>query len=396
MITAGPKARHSGIVVKHRAGCASEHDAPCNCQRVYQAAIWSAKDAKRIRKHFDSLSDARAWRAESYGKLRRGELRAPSTMSFGEAAAIWLAGIRSGAIRTRSGDRYKPSTIRSYEAALRGSPAGEDGLMREFGRVRLSELSLEDMQAYADRLLAAGAEPSTIRNAIMPVRVICRWRRREVPINPTVGLNLPAVRLSNKRIASPAEAELLLGAVTASDRALWGTALYAGLRRGELMGLRWSDVDLANGVIEVRRSWDPKEHEMVAPKSQAGRRRVPVAGALRALLAPAKLAAPADAENLAFGVGVAPFCASSVSERAGRAWRAAGLQPICLHDCRHTFASLMIAAGVNAKALSTFMGHANIAITLDRYGHLLPGAEDEAATMMDAYLEAATNSPTGG
>ena len=57
-----------------------------------------------------------------------------------------------------------------------------------------------------------------------------------------------------------------------------------------------------------------------------------------------------------------------------------------MHECRHTFASLMIAAGVNAKALSTYMGHATIGITLDRYGHLMPGNEDEAASMLDAYL----------
>jgi integrase len=56
---------------------------------------------------------------------------------------------------------------------------------------------------------------------------------------------------------------------------------------------------------------------------------------------------------------------------------------------RHTFASLMIAAGVNIKALSTYMGHANISITLDKYGHLMPGNEDEAADLLDAYLERA-------
>ncbi len=60
--------------------------------------------------------------------------------------------------------------------------------------------------------------------------------------------------------------------------------------------------------------------------------------------------------------------------------------PIGLYECRHRFASLMIAAGVNAKALSTCMGHANIATTLDRYGHLMPGNEDEAAQLLDAYL----------
>jgi integrase len=64
----------------------------------------------------------------------------------------------------------------------------------------------------------------------------------------------------------------------------------------------------------------------------------------------------------------------------------AGLERITLHECRHTFASLMIAAGVNAKTLSTYMGHANISITLDRYGHLMPGNEAEAAGMLNAYL----------
>jgi integrase len=382
-------ARHVGIVVKHRAGCASEREERCNCRRVYQAAVWSTRDAKRIRKHFDRLGDAKSWRAESYGRLRRRELRPRSAMTFGEAAALWLAGVRAGAIRTRSGDVYKPSTIRSYEQALRGPKHGTGGLLRELGHLKLSELSLDDLQGYADRLLGAGAEPSTIRNQLMPVRVICRWRRREVAVNPTAGLALPAVRLGHNRIASPAEAELLLQALPASDRALWATALYAGLRRGELMGLRWRDVALARGVLEVSQAWDPKEHQMVAPKSEAGSRRVPIAAALRAFLAPLSLAAAADPQRLVFGSGGVPFCASSTSERALRAWRAAGLQPICLHDCRHTFASLMIAAGVNAKALSTFMGHANISITLDRYGHLMPGAEDEAAGLMDAYLQAA-------
>ncbi len=65
----------------------------------------------------------------------------------------------------------------------------------------------------------------------------------------------------------------------------------------------------------------------------------------------------------------------------------AGFEPIALHECRHTFASLMIDAGVNAKALSTYMGHSSI--TLDRYGHLFPSNEDEAAELLDAYLERA-------
>ena len=61
--------------------------------------------------------------------------------------------------------------------------------------------------------------------------------------------------------------------------------------------------------------------------------------------------------------------------RAEKAWHAAGLTPITLHEARHTYASLLIAAGVNSKAVSTYMGHASITITLDRYGHLMPGNE---------------------
>jgi integrase len=381
-------AGHAGIVVKHRVGCASARGGRCNCRRIYQAAVWSARDHKRIRKHFDSLGAAKMWRADSYGRLRRRELRPASAVTFAHAAEQWLAGARCGSIRTRSGDAYKPSTLRSYERALRGGTLSP-GLLREFGRFRLSDLTLDEVQVFADKLLAAGARPSTIRNAIMPLRVICRWRRREVPVNPTVGLLLPAVRLGRDRIASPLMAERLLAALRPADRPLWATALYGGLRRGELMALRWGDVRLQHGVIEVARAWDPKERIEVAPKSVAGIRRVPIAAVLRSYLAQLRPAAPADEEALVFGRGGVPFSASAVGERARRAWRRAGLEPVCLHECRHTFASLMIAAGVNAKALSVFMGHANISITLDRYGHLMPGAEDEAAGLLDAYLQSA-------
>ena len=73
-------------------------------------------------------------------------------------------------------------------------------------------------------------------------------------------------------------------------------------------------------------------------------------------------------------------------DRGRDAAERAKVEPPTLHECRHGYAALMIAAGVNVKALSTFMGHANIRITLDQYGHLLPGAEDEAAGLLDAFL----------
>jgi integrase len=80
----------------------------------------------------------------------------------------------------------------------------------------------------------------------------------------------------------------------------------------------------------------------------------------------------------------------TVNHRAQRTWRRAGLDPIGLHECRHTFASFMIAAGVNAKTLSVYMGHASVTITFDLYGHLMPGNEQEAARLLDAYLQRST------
>ena len=84
-----------------------------------------------------------------------------------------------------------------------------------------------------------------------------------------------------------------------------------------------------------------------------------------------------------------------MNERAADAWTKAKLETIGLHECRHTCASFFIAAGVNAKALSTYLGHSSIQTTIDRYGHLMPGNENEAAALVDAYLERATGAHTG-
>ena len=166
------------------------------------------------------------------------------------------------------------------------------------------------------------------------------------------------------------EAEALIAAVPVGDRAIWATAMYAGLRRGELRALRVEDVDLASGVIRVERGWDEREGE-IQLKSNAGRRKVPISADPPRL--PDRASWPATERGWLRSASSGPFDPGKLTRRADRAWEAAGLARITLHECRHTFASLMIAAGVNAKALQTFMGHANISITLDRYGHLMPG-----------------------
>ncbi|MGH3024774.1 MAG: site-specific integrase, partial [Gaiellaceae bacterium] len=211
----------------------------------------------------------------------------------------------------------------------------------------------------------------------------------DLAVNPCERLRLPAARGRRERIASPTEAAVLIAALRPEDRALWACAFYAGLRRGELRALLWDDVDLADGLIRVERSMS-SHGETGAPKSRAGRRGVPIVAALRDHLVEHKLVTRRDA-GLVFGSGPAqPFTPTAVRKRALTAWRRAGLEAIGLHECRHTFASLLIAAGVNAKAITAYLGHASIQTAFDLYGHLMPGNEDEAVALVDAYLERAS------
>jgi integrase len=151
-------------------------------------------------------------------------------------------------------------------------------------------------------------------------------------INPTTGLELPAVRGRRDRIATPAQAAALIAALPETERALRATAFYAGLRLGELQALRDSDVDLAAGVIHVQRSWD-KVAGPIAPKSRAGVRKVPIVSVLRVHLAERRLRA--RAKDFFFGDD-GPFNDDTARARATKAWKQANLEPIGFQDARHT------------------------------------------------------------
>lgn len=373
-----------GIEVRHAKGCRCLSGGRCNCTPSYRVRVWSNRERRRVRKSFTSLAEAKAWRAEALVALRLGTLRAPVPETVRAAATAWLKGAREGTVRDRSGRSYKPSTIRTYAEKL------DAYVLPALGDYRLSELRRPEVQALADQMLAAGLSPSTVRNAIDPLRAIYRraMQRDEVAINPTSRLDLPASRKKRDRIATPTEARALLEALPASERATWATAFYAGLRRGELRALRCIDVDLGRSEISVARSWDQHEGP-IDPKSEASARTIPLLAVLRDFLDEHLLATGRSGEDLVLGrTPTDAFVASTVRNRALAVWEAAGLTPITLHECRHTFASLLIASGENPKAVQEFMGHSTITETFDRYGHLFPGARDEARARMDAYLEA--------
>lgn len=361
----------TGIRRRHGRNCRSRDEGNCNCSEGWEASVYSKRDGKKIRKTFAREADAKSWRADAIAALGKGTLRSPKPTTVKQAWEAWHEGAKAGAIRHRSGDPFKPATIRSYERAMRLR------ILPDLGAVKLAEIRQPDLQRLVDRLLADGLNASTIVVTLNPLRGIFRRAvsRGELAINPTTGLEMPAVRGRRERFASPQEAEKLLEAVALMDRAIWATAFYGGLRRGELIALRVNDVDLAAGVIHVRRGWDDREGE-IELKSNAGRRRVPIPAVLRDHLIDHLSRTGRSNDQLIFGSGDSiPFNPKAFQDRADTAWKNAKLERITPHECRHSFASLMIAAGVNAKALSTFMGHANISITIDRYGHLMPGTE---------------------
>lgn len=375
----------AGIETRHARSCRSQAGGRCNCTPTHQAHVFDARTGRRIRRTFPTHAAAKAWRQDAQVALRDGRMRAPTGETLERAATAWLEGARAGAVHNRSGDAYKPSAIRSYEQNLRLR------VLPALGRSRLHEIRRADLQALVDRLVTDGTSPAVVMTTMLPLRAIFRRAvaRGDLPVNPTSGLEMPAVRSRRDRIVSPADAERLLAALDLEDRPLWATALYAGLRRGELVALRWDDVDLAEGTIRVERGWDAIEGE-IGPKSREGRRRVPVHAGLRDHLLDQRM----RREDGAVRVFGSLSQVRRQAERAQERWSGRGLGPLTLHEARHTYASFMIAAGVNAKALSTFMGHANIAVTLDLYGHLMPGSQAEAASLLESYLARAGGQPT--
>jgi integrase len=145
------------------------------------------------------------------------------------------------------------------------------------GREPISDVRRADLQAIVDDLAKDGLGASTSQMTIVPLKAIFRRElsRGRLTTDPTAGLDLPAIRGGRDRIVSPKQAEALIAALEPRDQVLWATALYAGLRRGELMALLWEDVDFENGVIHVRRSWDPAEAADVGPSRGRGDARCP-------------------------------------------------------------------------------------------------------------------------
>jgi integrase len=331
-----------------------------------------------------SLAAARAWRVDAQARLQAGTLSAVTGPTLAGALEEFIAGMKSGTVRQKGGHVYKPSTVRGYERDLNRHA------LPELGSKSLSRLQRPELQRWVDGLTTPERSPSTVKNIVAALRALIAFGelRGWVHVDPCKGLRLPAGEEARDRIATPKEAAALIAAMQPKDQVALGLAVYAGLRLGELLALDVSSVDLDGGWIQVRRSWDPGAKQFVLPKSRK-ERKVPIIDKLATLIANHLVLLDHPSGGLLLPSVTNPERPTDpaiLRRRAYKAWDAAGLERLGFHEGRHTFASIGIAAGLNAKALSTYLGHATITITLDRYGHLMPGSEIEARAMLDAYL----------
>ncbi|MBW3651693.1 MAG: site-specific integrase [Actinobacteria bacterium] len=291
----------------------------------------------------------------------------------------------------------RPSTRRIYAANLRNH------IVPQLGNIELGKLTPSLLRAWLSGLttkIGAHGKPLAPGSVAQAYRTLNRVLVAAVDDellgrNPLSGVRPPRVEPEPMRFLSHEEVATLVAAVDPRYRALVLVAAYTGLRAGELIGLRRQHVDLLRRTITVveQVQYVGGQHLVLPPKSAAGRRSVAVPAVVTAALEDhlGHFAEP-GLDGLLFPAPEGGFLRLENFRR--RVWRPAvaeaGVAPLRIHDLRHTCASLAIAAGADVKVLQRMLGHASAALTLDRYGHLLPGQAESVASRLDEMARAAT------
>lgn len=309
----------------------------------------------------------------------------------------------------------RPTTVRAYRSHT------DEYLIPHLGRLRLQDLR----PSHIDKLLAAldngKRKPATVRriHATLRSALSTAVRRRLINFNAAKDVDLPASQRPNVKPWEPAELGQFLDTIgTHRLGAMFEVVAGTGLRRGEAVGLRWDDVDLAGRVIVVRQqivqeSGRLKNKQSAAPcpyceaghmgvsfgkpKTASGEDRVidldeVTVGALLShqLRQQAERESWGDAyvdHGLVFArEDGKPLRPDDVTKLFGALVDAAGLRRIRLHDLRHGQASLMLAAGIDMAIVSKRLGHSTITITSDTYSHLLGGVGRDAADRAAALI----------
>jgi integrase len=287
----------------------------------------------------------------------------------------WLAATKSN---------VRPRTFVSYSQIVR------DHLKPGLGRIPLTRLQPQQIQRLYAELLERRS-PKTVQNVHVTLHRAFeqahRWRL--VPNNVADLVDPPRQARREMKALSPEQARQVLEAARGDElEALWTVALTTGLRQGELLALRWPDVDLESGSLRVVASlvrMVGQEPQLAEPKSRRSRRQVELsAGAVDALRRH-RAKAPSIAFVFARPDG-RPLSVTTTWKQWRQLLERARVSPMPFHSARHTAATLLLSRGVHPKIVSEMLGHSTVAITLDVYSHVTPAMNREAARVMDELL----------
>ena len=268
------------------------------------------------------------------------------------------------------------------------------------GDILIYSLRADHVQKMVNDMLAKGLSPKNIRdtfnniNAAMKKAVILRY----IPFNPCEGVVLPKVKKYRAKVYDNQMIHTLLDTASGTDMylpVLLGVTV--GLRRGEMLALRWDDIDFKTNTIKVRSNMVNGENGIIikAPKSEAGIRDIKVGDEVMAELKKARLKYMDDAltspifQNLNFVIRQedgSPMLPDSMTRKWSRFLKDNDLPHIRLHDLRHSNAMALIQAGVNPRVVQQRLGHSDVNITLNTYTHVLPEMDIDAAAKLDAIM----------
>jgi integrase len=342
-------------------------------------ARWRTPEGASRSKTFRRKVDAENWLTNVGHRKLTGDYADPSggKVRFADRYDRWLATTVNLRPSTRARDE-------SYARSL---------ILPTFGERRLGDIDHDSVQAWVAELLDRGYAPATVHRAHQIMAKVLRSavKARLLARNPCDDTELPTIEREEQRFVTPTEVATLADAINQRYRVAVFVAAYGGLRAGELFGLRRGRVDLlrrqvdvAETVVEVK-----GRHTFGPPKTRAGRRVVPlprfVVGQLESHLAglePGALVFPAPEGG--------PVRASLWRRRVWQpAVNAAGLEPLRLHDLRHSAVAFWIAAGASPKEIAARAGHTSVVTVLDRYGHLLDTGDNKVTDALDAMAREA-------
>ena len=293
--------------------------------------------------------------------------------------------------------KVRPSSHQTYRGYI------DNHIKPSIGKIQLEKLTSLELQKFYKKLLtngrvdrlesryqAKGLSPKTVRNIHQIISSAMNLAREQklIAVNPAEGCALP--RLEHREMKTLPVEQLQSFLREAKDSGvfeLYYLELVTGLRRGELLGLKWEDIDLERGDLRVRRQIARINGEVVeAPlKTKNAYRTLPLAeDTIDVLKAQRKKTGDGPFPSPTGG----PISPDSVLHMLHRVLKRAGLPRIRFHDLRHTFATLALQNGVDVKTVSGMLGHFSAGFTLDTYAHVTTASRRQAAKTMGGILSA--------